>query len=61
MAEGLVKGKGEGRVEGELKKAQEMAFVMREKGFHDDTIAEILKVGVDVVHQWLAEPSPLPQ
>ena len=61
MAEGLVKGKAEGRVEGELKKAQEMAFVMREKGFHDDTIAEILKVGVDVVHQWLAEPSPLPQ
>ena len=59
FAEGFAEGIAKTKTEGELKKAQEMAFLMREKGFHDDIIAEILKVGVDVVHQWSTEPSPL--
>lgn len=52
-----MEGKAEGIVEGMMKGKRETAFTMREKGFSNDMIAEILKVGTDVILQWFAEPS----
>lgn len=40
-----------------MKVKKETAFTMREKGFSNDMIAEILKVGTDVILQWFAEPT----
>ena len=47
--------------EGELMKAKEIASAMKEKGFQDNIIAEILNISIDTVHQWLTESSVPPQ
>lgn len=56
-AEGMAKA----IAEGELMKAKEIASTMKEKGFQDNIIAEILNISIDTVHQWLTEPSVPPQ
>ena len=55
--EGRAEGLTEGIAEGVIKGKKETAFTMREKGFSNDMIAEILKVGTDVILQWFAEPT----
>lgn len=55
--EGRAEGLAEGIAEGVIKGKKETAFTMREKGFSNDMIAEILKVGTDVILQWFSEPT----
>ena len=43
------------RAESELKAKKETALKMKEKGYPDGTIAELLEVGVSAVRQWLTE------
>ena len=47
--------------EGELMKAKEIASAMKEKGFQDNILAEILNISIDTGHQWLTESSVPPQ
>ena len=37
-----------------MKKAKETAINMKKKGYSDNTIAELLEVGVNIVQQWVA-------
>ena len=48
-------GKLEGKLEGRLESTKETAFNMKEKGYPDDVIADILKTGLNVLQQWWAE------
>ncbi len=41
--------------EGKLESTKETAFTMKEKGYPDDVIADILKTGLNVLQQWWAE------
>ena len=41
--------------EGKLETTKEIAFNMKEKGYSDDVIADILKTGLNVLQQWWAE------
>lgn len=45
----------EGKLEGRLESTKETAFNMKEKGYSDDVIADILKTGLNVLQQWWAE------
>lgn len=53
--EGRLEGRSEGRLEGRLESTKETAFNMKEKGYPDDVIADILKTGLNVLQQWWAE------
>ena len=44
--EGIIEGKKEGK--------RETAFNMKNKGYSDATIADILDVGINVIQQWLS-------
>jgi len=48
--EGIIEGKKEGIIEGK----RETAFNMKNKGYSDATIADILDVGINVIQQWLS-------
>ena len=48
--EGIIEGKKEGIIEGK----KETAFNMKNKGYSDATIADILDVGINVIQQWLS-------
>ena len=50
----LNQGRAEGRVEGEQKKAKEMALGMHKNGIADAIIASIAGVSIEVVRAWLA-------
>ena len=45
----------ESEARGETQAKKETALKMKEKGYPDGTIAELLEVGVSVVRQWLTE------
>ena len=51
-AEGRAEGKAEGRQEGEMKQARKTALNMREKGYPDAVIADILEVGESMIQKW---------
>ena len=52
--EGIIEGKKEGIIEGK----KGTAFNMKNKGYSDAVIADILDVGINVIQQWFAEISP---
>ena len=45
-------GKIEGRIEGRMEEKRETALNMKKRGYSDNTIADILEVGVNKLHQW---------
>lgn len=45
----------EGRLEGEMKKAKETAMKMKEKGYSDDAIADILNIELNTVQYWISD------
>lgn len=47
----------EGLEEGQMQKARESALNMKKEGLSEGMIARILKVGPELVQQWLAEVS----
>ena len=51
-AEGRAEEKAEGRQEGEMKQARKTALNMREKGYPDEVIADILEVGESMIQKW---------
>ncbi len=57
--EGILEGKKEGILEGKkegiLEGKKETAFTMKKKGYSDTIIADILKVEINEIQQWLAE------
>ncbi len=53
--EGHLKGILEGRLEGEMKKAKETAMKMKEKGYSDDAIADILNIELNTVQYWISD------
>ena len=52
--EGIIEGKKEGKKEGIIEGKRETAFNMKNKGYSDATIADILDVGINVIQQWLS-------
>ncbi len=48
-------GRQEGKQEGKQEQAMHTAYRMREKGYSDAAIAELLEVGSQVVQKWFAE------
>ncbi len=48
-------GRLEGRLEGEMKKARETALKMKEKGYSDDAIADILEIELNTVQYWISD------
>ena len=48
--EGIIEGKKEGIIEGK----KGTAFNMKNKGYSDAVIADILDVGINVIQQWLS-------
>ncbi len=59
ILEGILEGKKEGILEGKkegiLEGKKETAFRMKEKGCSETFIADILKVSVNDIQQWLTE------
>ena len=53
--EGILEGKKEGILEGKKEGKKETAFRMKEKGCSETFIADILKVSVNDIQQWLTE------
>ena len=51
---GSLRAGDDGIAQGEMKKAKETAINMKKKGYSDNTIAELLEVGVNIVQQWVA-------
>ena len=51
--EGWVGGKAEGMIDGEMKKAKEMAAALSEKGWTSDQISEIIKYDSKEIEEWL--------
>lgn len=47
----------EGKIEGRIEGQKETAVTMKGKGYSEVEIADILKVGVNVIRQWLSEVS----
>ncbi len=45
-------GKIEGKIEGRMEEKRETALNMKKRGYSDNTIADILEVGVNKLHQW---------
>ena len=54
MHDELSEAQRDGIAQGEMKKAKETAINMKKKGYSDNTIAELLEVGVNIVQQWVA-------
>ena len=54
LAEGLEKGLAEGFEKGEMKKAKETALMLAERGTSVSDIADIVKVNVKLVQEWLS-------
>ena len=52
-AEGRSEGRAEGIASGELKKAQEVASALAEKGMPVEEIAKIVRMEEKVVQKWL--------
>ena len=55
ILEGKKEGKKEGILEGKKEGKKETAFRMKEKGCSETFIADILKVSVNDIQQWLTE------
>ena len=51
---GRIQGIAEGLAAGEMKKAKETALTLAEKGMSVDDIAEVVKVSVKLVQEWLS-------
>lgn len=49
----VAEGRAEGRAEGEEKKAKEVVFNLADRGMKAEAIAEIVKMNITVVKQWL--------
>lgn len=49
----VAEGRAEGRAEGEEKKAKEVVLNLADRGMKAETIAEIVKMNITVVKQWL--------
>ncbi len=56
IQKGMREGMQRGMQEGELKKAKETAFNLRDDGMPIEKIAKMIKVSVDTVQSWFAEP-----
>ena len=54
MHDELSEAQRDGIAQGDMKKAKETAINMKKKGYSDNTIAELLEVGVNIVQQWVA-------
>ncbi len=52
--EGKKEGKIEGRIEGKMETKKETALTLSEMGMPVDSIAKVVKEGVDTVQQWLS-------
>ena len=52
--EGRKQGRLEGREQGRLEGKRETAFNMKEKGYPDAIIADLLEVGLNIVQGWFA-------
>lgn len=52
--EGIIEGKKEGKKEGIIEGKKETAFNMKNKGYSDAVIADILDVGINIIQQWLS-------
>ena len=63
-AEGIILGRAEGRAEGitegALKQAKETAFQMKQKGFPENIIADVLQISPQMVRQWLSNTRDAP-
>lgn len=55
IQQGIERGVQKGLKDGELKKAKEMALSLAEMGFTAEKIAQIAKVSVEQVKEWLSE------
>lgn len=51
--EGIAEGRKEGIAEGKMEQAKETAIRMKEKGYTDNAIADLLNVGLNMVQQWV--------
>lgn len=56
---GIEEGREEGMLSGELKAKRETAFILAGRGMSVGDIAEIVKVSIQEVQEWLAEESAL--
>lgn len=45
----------EGKIAGKIEGKMETAFNMKEKGYPGDAIADIPKIGLNILQQWLAQ------
>ena len=52
-AEGRAEGREEGRAEGEERKAKEIVFSLADRGMSAENIADIVKMNIAIVEQWL--------
>ena len=52
-AEGRAEGREEGRAEGEERKAKEIVFSLADRGMSAENIADIVKMNIAIVKQWL--------
>lgn len=49
----IEEGRAEGRAEGEEKKAREVVFSLADRGMSAENIADIVKMNIAIVEQWL--------
>lgn len=56
-AEGIATGRAEGEAKGEEKKARESAFRMRDMGFDNSIIAQVVNVSLTKLQSWFSESS----
>lgn len=49
---GKIEGRMEGKIEGRMEEKRETALNMKKRGYSDNTIADILEVGVNKLQQW---------
>ena len=57
LRQGRAEGRAEGRVEGEEMNARENAFRMRDMGFDNSVIAQVVNVSLSKLQSWFSEPS----
>ena len=53
MQDELTEAQRDGIAQGKMEQAKETAINMKKKGYSDNTIAELLEVGVNIVQQWV--------
>ena len=53
MKDGILEGRKEGITIGEENKAKEIAFSLANKGMNAEYIADVIKMNIAVVRQWL--------